>query len=250
MKKQVIYILALVFSTFLVAQNSSVFEEANALYNTGEYTIAIEKYKSIIAKNQHSAEIYFNLGNAHYKLNNIAPSIFYYEKALQLSPNDKDIKNNIAFAKNMTIDSIDTIPEVGFSKVINSIINSMSFDAWAKLTVALIFLFVILILMYYFSYRTTQKRLAFVGGFIVLFLCLIALTFSFQKFSIDKNNKHAIVFIQESRVKSEPNLRSEEAFRLHEGTKVKILDTINDWKKIKLSDGKIGWIRNDDIKEL
>jgi len=233
-----------------MAQNNALFEKANALYNNGEYTKAIEKYESIIANGKQSAELYFNLGNANYKLNNIAPSIYYYEKALQLSPNDKDIQNNIAFARNMTIDAIDTIPEVGFSKMIKNIINSMSFDNWAKLTITLVILFVILILMYYFSYRTTQKRLAFVSSFIVLFLGLIALTFSFQKFSIDKKDKPAVVFIQESRVKSEPNLRSEEAFRLHEGTKVQILDTISDWKEIKLSDGKTGWIRNEDIKAL
>lgn len=81
------------------------------------------------------------------------------------------------------------------------------------------------------------------------FTCL-ALIFAFHKFNLDKKDQPAIIFAQESQVKSEPNLRSTEAFILHEGTKVQILDTVNNWKKIKLSDGKTGWILNQDIKAL
>ena len=92
--------------------------KANTLYNEGKYVKLLINTRQLLETDNHSAELYFNLGNANYKLNNIAPSIYYYEKALQLKPNDKDIKNNIAFARNMTIDAIDTIPEVGFSKLL------------------------------------------------------------------------------------------------------------------------------------
>ena len=90
------------------------------MYNEGKYAEAISLYESILATKKHSAALYFNLANAHYKLNHIAPSIYYYEKALQLNPNDSDIKNNLAFAQNMTIDAINDVPEVGFSKLINN----------------------------------------------------------------------------------------------------------------------------------
>jgi len=78
----------------------------------------------------------------------------------------------------------------------------------------------------------------------------VSLVFAFHKFKLVKNNQPAIVFAQETKIKSEPNLRSTEAFVLHEGTKVQVLDTVNNWKKIKLTDGKTGWIANDDIKML
>ena len=77
-----------------------------------------------------------------------------------------------------------------------------------------------------------------------------SILFAFHKYNLDKNNKPAIVFSQESKVKSEPNLRSEESFRLHEGTKVQVLDTVDEWREIKLSDGKTGWVISDDIKML
>jgi len=248
--KKVIYLAAFLLSTVTIAQNESLFDQGNALYNDGKYAEAIDKYEVILNKGQHSGALYFNLGNAHYKLNNIAPSIYYYEKALQLSPKDDDIKNNRAFAKNMTIDDIEIIPKIGFTKVIYSITNLMSFDNWAKLSVILVLLFVMLILAYYFSYSSTKKRLAFMGSFLSILFACIALGFAFHKYGITQKDRPAIVFAKESKVKSEPNLRSAEAFILHEGTKVQILDTVYNWKKVKLTDGKTGWISSNELKTL
>ena len=249
--KRIIYILTFFVSTISFAQgNNALFEQGNALYNDGKYIEAIDKYTAILDTGNHSASLYFNLGNAHYKLNHIAPSIYYYEKALQLSPNDQEIKNNMVFAKNMTIDAVDTVPEAGFSKIINNVTNFMSFEDWAKLAVVSVMLFVILFLIYYFAYSSSRKRLAFIGSTVSLSLLMVTLSFAFQKYSLDKKDKPAIIFVQEAQIKSEPNLRSEESFKLHEGTKVQILDTVNNWKKIKLTDGKTGWISNEDIKEL
>ena len=102
--KTILYILSFLLSAISFAQNETLFEEANTLYNKGKYGEAIDKYTSILETGNHSASLYFNLANANYKLNNIAPSIYFYEKALQLAPNDSDINNNLAFAQNMTID--------------------------------------------------------------------------------------------------------------------------------------------------
>jgi tetratricopeptide (TPR) repeat protein len=232
------------------AQNETAFEQANTLYNEGNYTEAITKYTSILDQGEHSAELYYNIANAHYKLNNVAPSIYYYEKALLLKPNDKEILNNISYAKNMTIDAIEIVPEVGFSRLIKNATNTMVFDNWAKTAVALVVLFVLLFLMYYFSQSTSKKRLAFITSLSSLLLAFIALAFAFNSYELDQKNQPAIVFAQESQIKSEPNLRSAEAFKLHEGTKVQVIDTVTNWKKIKLSDGKTGWVVSDDIKLL
>ncbi len=248
--KRVIYLISFLFSAVLFAQNQELFEKGNALYNDGKYAEAIDKYNAILDSKKHSADLYFNLANAHYKLNHIAPSIYYYEKALMLNPEDADIQNNVAFARNMTIDAIDEIPDVGFSKIIKNTTNSLSFDSWAKLSVVLVFCFVILFLIYYFTYATLTKRLTFIGSLVSLICVCIALAFAFHKYNLDKKNNPAIVFTQESKVKSDPNLRSQEAFRLHEGTKVQVIETYKDWSKIKLTDGKTGWVISEDIKLL
>ncbi|WP_338732397.1 tetratricopeptide repeat protein [Mangrovimonas cancribranchiae] len=249
MKKFLFYVLFFVVATGF-SQNQQWFNQANELYNQGKYSEAITRYEKILESGQHSAELYFNLANAHYKLNHIAPSIYNYEKALQLAPNDKEIKNNMAFAKNMTVDAIDTVPEVGLSRFLKAVTNSFSFDGWAYFTVFAMLAFIVLYLVYYFNSSTARKRLSFVLSFTFLLLSVITLSFAFHKYNLDKNDKPAIVFSQEAQVKSEPNLRSVEAFKLHEGTKVQILDTVNSWKQIKLSDGKTGWISSEDIKAL
>ena len=237
-------------SVFGFSQTDEVFKQANTLYNEGKYAEAIDKYKTILETDVHSAELYFNLGNANYKLNNIAPSIYYYEKALQLSPNDKDIENNLAFAQNMTIDAIDKVPQVGFSRIINNIVNTYNTDTWAKIAIGGVMLFVLLFLLYHFSYGTSRKRIAFITSILSLIVACISVAMAFQKESLNKKDNPAIVFVQESRVKVDPNQTSEEVFRLHEGTKVQVLETYDDWKKIQLPDNSIGWIPANDIKML
>lgn len=243
-------ILICCFSLFGFAQNDQIFEQANALYNDAKYAEAIDKYESILDSDTHSAELYFNLGNANYKLNNIAPSIYYYEKALQLSPNDKEIQSNLAFAQNMTIDAIDKVPQVGFSRIINNMVNTFKTDTWAKFAIGGVLAFVLLFLMYHFSYSTSKKRIAFIVSIVSLFVACFSVAMAFQKENLDKKDNPAIVFAQESRVKSEANKTSEEVFRLHEGTKVQILETYEDWKKIQLRDNSTGWISSKDIKLL
>ncbi|OIQ17728.1 tetratricopeptide repeat protein [Lacinutrix sp. MedPE-SW] len=247
--KYLLYIF-LFFLGSVSAQNEKYFEQGNTLYNQGKYAEALSRYEAILKTNEHSAELYFNIANAHYKLNHIAPSVYYYEKALALKPNDKDIKNNLSFANNMRVDAIDNLPEVGLSKFVKNFANIMSFDAWAKVSIGLVVLFVLLYLAYYFTYTTGKKRLLFISSTLSVFLAFIALAFTFYNYNLTRQNNPAIVFAQEAQVKSEPNLRSDEAFVLHEGTKVQVLDTVNNWKKIKLSDGKTGWIPNSDIKLL
>lgn len=248
--KYYICLLLLCTSISIHAQSVSLFNKANTLYNNGKFTEAINLYNEILDTGQHSAELYYNLGNAHYKLNNIAPSIYFFEKAKLLNPKDKEINNNLAFANNMTIDAIDTIPEVGFSKFVKRITHIFHFDIWASITVMLAFLCVFMVLLYYFSYSSTKKRLSFVASIICLLFLGCTLGLTYNKFALDKKDNPAIVFAQESQIKTEPNLRSEEAFRLHEGTKVQVTDTVKNWKKIKLSDGKIGWVSSEDIKIL
>ncbi|AEH00743.1 SH3 domain-containing protein [Lacinutrix sp. 5H-3-7-4] len=247
--KYLLYIF-LFFLGSVSAQNEKYFEQGNTLYNQGKYAEALSRYQAILKTNEHSAELYFNIANAHYKLNHIAPSVYYYEKALALKPNDKDIKNNLSFANNMRVDAIHNLPEVGLSKFVKNFANIMSFDAWAKVSIGLVVLFVLLYLAYYFTYTTGKKRLLFISSTLSIFLAFIALAFTFYNYNLTRQNNPAIVFAQEAQVKSEPNLRSDEAFVLHEGTKVQVLDTVNNWKKIKLSDGKTGWIPNSDIKLL
>ena len=249
--KKIIYILVLLFSTISFAQNEVLFDAGNRAYNEGNYQEAITSYERILDSGVHSGELYFNLANAYYKLNRIAPSIYYYEKAQQLLPNDDEVKSNLSFAQNMTIDAIEAVPEIGLSKILKGFINVLSFDTWAIISIVMVIVFVLLFLGYYFSQATARKRLAFVISSAAMMIAVVTLLFAFQKYEYQKKDQPAIVFAQESEVKVDPNLRSEVSFVLHEGTKVQILEMYDEnWTKIKLADGKTGWIPTSDIKAL
>ena len=249
--KQILYIIVLLCSVLINAQNEDAFLEANDSYNNEDYQEAIAGYESILETQVHSPELYFNLANSYYKLNQIAASIYFYERALQLSPDDIDILNNYNFAQNMTIDAIEELPEIGLTRFVKILVNTYSVDAWAKLSIICVVLFVILFLSYYFSFSTTKKRASFILSFVTITLAIMFLSFAFQKYTINKKNNPAIVFAQESDVKTDPNLKSETAFQLHEGTKVQVLERYNDsWTKIKIANGKNGWIFTKDIRLL
>lgn len=242
--------MLLVVSWNLIAQDDALFEKATTDYNEGRYEDAAAKYEEILENGKHSAALYYNLGNTYYKLNRIAPSIYYYEKALLLDPGDPEIKNNLAFAKNMTLDDITEVPQTGLSRLLERTTGLMTFDQWAYLAVFFIFLFVFLYIAYYYLRYATQKRLAFITSLVFLFCSLSALVFAYVQFNNFQAEQPAIIFAPEVAVKSEPNPRSEEAFVLHEGTKVQVLEQLNEWKRIELADGSTGWIPQDALRVL
>jgi hypothetical protein len=151
----------------------------------------------------------------------------------------------------MTIDAIQEVPENGVSKFITKTLNSYSVEGWAFRSVSLAFLFVILFLGYYLSQSESKKRLFFVSSSLAIVLLITSLTLLFKKERLDDKTNPAIIFAVEAEVKAEPNLRSETAFTLHEGTKVLILETYNsNWSKIKLLNGETGWISSIELKAL
>lgn len=248
--KKLYVILFLTLSLSAWGQSKSVFDKATEAYNEGDFNKAIENYLSIIDAGEHSAALYFNLGNSYYKLNQVAPSIYYYEKALLLKPNDSEIKNNLGYAQNMTLDAIDTMPKTGFSKIYDDIIDFFFFDEWALMAVIGIVLFVLLYLTFYFLRYATQKRIAFILSFVALFMAVVAVVFAFLQYNEFRADQPAIIFDSEVSVKSEPNKRSQQVFQLHEGTKVQVLEKLNDWNKIKITDGQTGWLTSESIKLL
>lgn len=248
--KQTIYLLLLFISTLSFAQNETLFTEANQAYADENYEVAVSKYEKILDDGYSSKAVYFNLGNSHYKLNNVGPSIYYYEKALMLDPSDEDTQNNITYSRQMTIDAIDTVPKTGVSKLVNNIIGKLSVSGWAWLAVVASITFVVLMLLYYFASASLKKRLFFIFGSLSVIIAIVAIVFAFQQQDVMENQEYGIIFPEEVTVRAEPNPRAEQLFLLHEGTKARILYDFDDWRKIELADGKQGWMLKAEIKAL
>ena len=254
MKLRPLYIASIVLLLFAAlparAQAEARFEKATAAYNEGDYLKAISYYEDILAGNQHSAALYFNLGNAHYKLGHIAPSIYYYEKALLLDPDDPEIRNNLGFAQNMTLDAIQPLPQTDLHRLYNRLVYFLSLDAWAWAGVVFMFLFVTGFVLFSSWKRPNRKRAALIGALIALFLSLGCTTLAYLQQLAYRADQPAIVFDEEVVARSEPNPRSQEAFRLHEGTRVQMLDSLDTWQKVELADGQTGWMPQKSLKPL
>lgn len=252
--KKILYILF--FITGFVFANESdevskAFANANDLYKKENYEAAAAKYEFINSNLKvESAELYFNLGNCYYKLDKIAPAIYNFEKALLFNPNDETIKTNLEFAQKKAIDDIKVVPEVGISKAIYAFVGTWHYDSWAWAAVIMSLLFLLTFLGYYFGNTTLIKRIFFTGMFVFLVGIIIAVSAAFLQKQNDVKTKPAIVFSSAVNVKAEPKNTSEDVLVLHEGTKVFVLETLDNWKKIQLTDKTQGWIEKDAIKEL
>jgi len=248
--KNVLCILFLLVSLLGNTQNNALFEQGSQSYATGKYQDAINSWTKVLSNEKHSSSLFFNLGNAYYKLNQIGPSVFYYEKALLLDPTDSEIKNNLAFAENARVDAIETLPKSVFSKWYSSTSGQFSFDGWAWIAVAFSLLFVCLFLGYYFAIAERKKRMLFVTAIVSLLLLCVSIAMAYQTAKDIRQDAPAIIFAESTEVRSEPNMGSETSFTLHEGTKVQILTEEKNWVRIQIADGKDGWMPLSDLKAL
>jgi tetratricopeptide (TPR) repeat protein len=228
----------------------SPFEQGNQYYQKENYQAAINRFESILESGKESAEVYFNLANAYYKLHQVAPAIYNYEKALMLNPNDEEIKTNLDFARKMTIDDIKVIPKVGFQKLISDFTSQYHYDSWAWISVFFAFLFLAFFAGYYFSHQSIIKRVFFFGMFVWLLGMVLAAASGFYERSRMEQERPGIIFAESTALKNEPKVNSPDATVLHEGTKVYILESIANWKKVELTDETTGWIEDSAIKEI
>jgi tetratricopeptide (TPR) repeat protein len=251
LRKGLIFGYFLLFSFLVLAQNNTdLFEKGNQFYKSQNYQEAIDQWKQIIENGEASPELYFNLGNAYYKLNKVGPAIYYYEKAKKLAPSNASINNNLTFAKNARVDVIEPLPDTLLHKLYKTISGMLSHKGWAIASIVFSVSFSVLFLLYYFSFSEHKKRLFFITALLSLFFLLGSLTLAFMTHLDIKNDKAAIVFATSTQVKTEPNMNSETGFTLHEGTKVHVLEELDNWTHIMLENGKEGWIISQDIKKL
>lgn len=225
-----------------------LFREGNNAYNQGDYERAIVYYDSINSMGVHAVELYFNLGNAFYKQNAIASSILNYEKALLLDANNTQVLNNLAFAQNMTLDRFSPLPESDLKKATDRLLFLTSVRGWSIAVVGFIWLTALLFFLYMKSGRSGTKRLFFSGFLLTALAALLSLSFALQQKKMSEATQPAIVFAQEEDFRAEPNLRAEVLLNIHEGTKVFVQEEVEDWVKIKLKNGAIGWIPQSSIQ--
>ena len=223
---------------------------ADTEYQKGNYQQAIRDYEEIL-KNGESAEIYFNLGNAYYRTDNITKAVLNYERARLLSPGDDDINFNLQFARSKTIDKITPQSEMFFVTWYKSLVNFTSVDNWAKTGILSIVMALLLVLLYLFGPQLMLRKIGFFGGFAFFVIFLLSNLFAFQQKQALDNRTGAIIISPSVNIKKTPAKNSADQFVLHEGTRVDIIDKgMTDWRCIRVGDGREGWIETKAIEEI
>ena len=233
-----------------LSANAITKQNADDEYAKGNYQQAIKDYQEIL-KAGVSSEIYYNLGNAYYRTDNITQALLAYERALQLSPGDNDIRFNLQYARSKTIDKITPETEMFFVTWYNSLVNFTSVDRWANTAIVSIVMALLLILVFLFAPQMWARKSGFYGSAVFLLLFAFANLFAFQQKHELETKQGAIVIAPTVNVKKTPAASGTDVFVIHEGTRVDITDRgMKQWRGIKLADGREGWLKISQIEEI
>ena len=226
----------------------NIFKEGNELYLKGEYQETIRIFESIYEKGYEGKSLFYNLGNAYYRIGKVGLAILYYEKAKKLSPSDEDINYNLAFANSKIVDKIETLPKFFIFDWWENILALFSISGWTYLS----YLFYLVILgsvgYYYFARSLKTQRVSFYSGIVSTLFLILTVIFLIVNLNRELNVRYGVIVEQVVVTKFSPDQNSKDAFIVHEGIKVIAEDRVNNWVKIKLIDGKVGWLNENNLR--
>jgi len=221
--------------------------QAEEAYDKKHYKTAISLYEQLLKEGYTSYQLYFNLGNAYFKNGNLGYAIHAYEIARKLEPDDEDIKINLSMANAKTIDKIDTKENFFITAVKSNILSTLSTPAWAWLNIVSLLIAALSFFMFYILASASLKRLFFGISMVFAFTFLMSYFLGGSAVKSKSENKFAIILQKEVKIMNEPNVSATTKFRLHEGTKVRVVENNGDWMLIKLENGNEGWLKSLDL---
>jgi tetratricopeptide (TPR) repeat protein len=238
----------LIFTENITAKNpQEIFAEANKAYQANNFNRALNLFESLLNEGYESVELYYNIGNTYYRTGNLGHAILNYERALKLSPGDEDIEHNLAFLNSKIVDKIETMPRFFLFEWWEDILTFFSFNGW---TIAA-FIFYLLALTslggYFLLSDISKQKYSFFSALVFSALLLCCISIMIVKYNRDYIIKNGIVTETVVTAKMSPAYDGGDAFVIHEGLKVKIEDSFDDWVKIRLPDGKVGWMMNQNL---
>lgn len=243
-----------IFTTGILNAGSSapdsLVASANNAYNQGNYALAKDLYLSVAGQGLASAELYYNLGNAFFKGDDIPSAILYYEKAKKLNPKDDDINFNLNLANSRIIDKIEPVPEFFLKKWWRQLLQLTSPDGWAKSIILFFILLLVFVGLFIMSRTVIIRKLSFWGGIVLLGITVFVFIAGIQSHQQYRNEIEGIIFTPTVTVKSSPSENSVDLFVIHEGTKVRILDELDEWSEVRIANGSVGWIRATDYQSI
>jgi len=242
-------LMVMPWNAIAAGSDDALWQSGCEAYSTGDWETALHDWESISDMGLESPELYYNIGNAWYKSGDIAHAILNYERALKLDPSYDDARFNLEFANASVQDRIETVPVFFLKQWRDAISRTLSSDTWTVLFLIMLAGALAGLLSFLLASSTGKRKLGFFGGIALAILSLICIDFSIGQKNDYRRQDSAIVMRPVTSVKSSPSGDSaKDLFILHEGTKVKVLESVRDWDNISLSDGRQGWIPSRDIE--
>jgi tetratricopeptide (TPR) repeat protein len=226
------------------------FHNANIAYQKLDYGESIRLYEELLKEDFVAPGIYYNLGNAFFKNGNFAKAIVNYERALKLDPDDEDANFNLKIASLKSVDRIESVPEIFYKRWTNNLATALPTGSWTVLLIAITWLVFAAAALYVLGRSVPVRKLAFSFLLVFLFLTICISIITTRSFSISYLDEKAVVMAPSVYVKSSPDEKGNDLFILHEGTKVEILDRLNDWEKIRIANGSVGWMKADEMEKI
>ncbi|HWY12791.1 MAG TPA: tetratricopeptide repeat protein [Bacteroidia bacterium] len=230
-----------------VAFGNDLLLKAEKAYEKREYKKAIETYEELIKDGYTSDNLFYNLGNAYYRNNQLGKAIYNYERAKKINPYNEDVKNNLTLAYSKTIDKIEVKENFFISAVKTNVLSSFTTTAWAWLTIGASFLFFLMMYLFIAGSSVLLKRISFFASLVLVIAFFITYFLGNSAKKAKEENSFAIITATETKVYTEPTSTANSKFGLHEGTRVRIVELNADWILIKLENGNEGWLRLNDV---
>ncbi len=239
------YILTIILALCISVQgfSNSSLDSAKTFYDKGQFAEAQKIYENMLQKQPKNFELYYNLGNCYFKTGNTGLAILSYEKALQIKANDEDTKHNLVFLQTQLVDKFDAVPSADLSTLFQKINALINYNLIGIIGLLLLILSGILI----FLKKRKQQKVNFSESWLLMLLSAFLFLWAFVQQKNIEPNKNAIILAYESKIVSAPNNNAVLIFKLHEGTKLKIIESQAEWLNIKAPDGTVGWIKKEDI---
>ena len=236
-----IVLMFAVITAFSSVQQVNV-AKANKAYSAGSFSVAAETYQKVVESGYVSPELFYNLGNTYFKLNDYARAILWYERAKRLDPGNEDVTFNLNVANTKISDKIEPLPDLFYKRWFNSLVQLFSNDTWATMGVCFFIAGLLGLVLYLASRVLILRKFGFWFALGMFFLFMFSLAFAWSGYHFTESNSEAIVFAPTITVKSSPDDKSTDLFVLHEGAKVKLMDNISGWYEIRIANGSVGWL--------
>ncbi len=247
--------LILVFILFPIwlfsFDGNKLFNKANGYFNAGQFNQAKEIYTELLDSGYKNATIYYNLGNTYYRLENIPNAVINYERAKLLDPLNEDINFNLKLANLKIIDKFSTLPKLFIIEWYENLLSFANADTWAVVYIISVWLTIILLfLTFWFSFPFNVKKHLFMSSVTAFVFAAICLFFTIKIYYKENAKREAIIFAPSVYIKSSPDNNATDLFILHEGTKIILMDHLNDWYEVKIQNGNVGWIQKNTFEVI